>query len=394
MSGPLEGFRVIDVTAMITGPLATMILGDQGADVIKIEPPGLGDVVRYVGTARGGMSAVFALCNRNKRSLALNLREDRGRELARELVKGADVFVQNFRPGVIERLGLDESTLRAVRPDLIYVSISAYGEKGPYASRGAYDHIIQGMSGMATVQADPKSGQPAHVKNAVCDKVTAYSVAQAITAALLARERGRGGQHLKLSMLDVAISFLWPDGGTNASLLEDDVVPGPPISATYGVIDTADGHISAAAITDPQAHGAFRALGRPEMVEDPRFATIVARSQNMEALFDQLDGAVAELSTADILARFEAEDVPCGPVLALDEVVDDPQVKLNGTFVEDTHPQLGRYRQPRPPVQFSATPAELRRPTPALGEHSEEVLAGLGLAASEIADLRGNGIVG
>ena len=189
MPGPLSGYRVVDLTAMITGPFATMILGDQGADVIKIEPPGLGDVMRWIGTSKNGIAAFWALTNRSKRSVVLNLREPRARALLLELVARADVFVQNFRPGVVERLGLDEPSLRAIRPELVYVSISAFGASGPYAHKPAYDHILQGITGFAYAQADPATGRPVHVKNAICDKLTALVVAQGITAALLARER-------------------------------------------------------------------------------------------------------------------------------------------------------------------------------------------------------------
>jgi len=220
MPGPLHGYRVIECTTTITGPFASMILADQGADVIKVEAPGIGDVVRMLGTARGGMSALFALLNRSKRSVVLNLREERGRDLLRRLVAGADVFIQNFRPGVVERVGIDEPSLREVREDLIYVSISAFGTRGPYARKPGYDHIVQGIAGVAAVQRDPETGRPVHVRHTLCDKVTALTAAQGITAALLARERGEGGQHLRMNMLDASIAFLWPDGGANATILE------------------------------------------------------------------------------------------------------------------------------------------------------------------------------
>ena len=395
MAGPLDGVRIVDLTSYISGPLATMMLADQGAEVIKVEPPGLGDIMRILGTSRGGMSAIFAGHNRSKRSIVLNLREERGRELLKRLVADdADVVVQNFRPGVVERLGIDDASLRALRPDLIYVSISGFGPTGPYSGKGVFDHIIQGVSGMAYAQADPETGRPEYVRQAVCDKVTAYTVAQAITAALLARERGRGGQHVRLAMLDAALAFLAPDAMANLMILEDDVVLQPPISHAYRVSETSDGYLSVAAVTDAQAHGAFRALGRAELVEDPRFATAQARMQNLDALVDELSSGEPDVDTESALAALEAEDVPCGPVLEMPAVPRDPQVVENGSFVEGTHPQLGRIRQARPPARFERTPAEIRRPAPAFGEHTDEVLAGLGLAPAEIADLRGKGIVG
>jgi crotonobetainyl-CoA:carnitine CoA-transferase CaiB-like acyl-CoA transferase len=393
MPGPLHGYRVVDLSAMITGPFATMILGDQGADVIKIEPPGAGDVMRWLGTQKNGLSTLFALTNRSKRSIVLNLREESARELVRRLVARADVFVQNFRPGVVERLGLDEPALRALRPDLVYVSISAFGATGPYAKKPAYDHILQGLSGFASVQGDPLSGRPAHVKNAICDKLTALVVAQGITAALLARERGAGGQHLRANMLDAAIAVLWPDGGANEVLLDPSAPRQPTLAATYRVSEAADGFYDLAAVTDAQVHGLFRALGRADLASDPRFATAAARMQNLAALAAELGDGPTQKSVAEVVSALEAEDVPCGPIWSIAQVPSDPQVRANGTFVESEHPRLGRMREPRPPLGFARTPAAIARPAPALGEHSDEVLAELGLGADERARLRADGAI-
>jgi crotonobetainyl-CoA:carnitine CoA-transferase CaiB-like acyl-CoA transferase len=396
MPGPLHGYRVIDCTTTVTGPFATMILGDQGADVIKIEAPGIGDVVRLLGTSRGGISSLFALLNRSKRSVVLNLREERGRDLLRRLVAGADVFAQNFRPGVVERLGIDEPSLREVRQDLIYVSISAFGSEGPYAHKSAYDHIIQGIAGVAAVQKDPETGRPANVRHTLCDKVTGLTAAQGITAALLARERGQGGQHLRMNMLDASIAFLWPDGGANATILEEDVFLTPTLASSYRIDDAADGHYCVAALTDAQAHGLFRALGRPELCSDPRFETVAVRLQHIGELLEVLGAGSPDPRTrAEVIAALEAEDVPCGPVYrSPQEVPGDPQVAANQTFVESVHPQLGRMREPRPPLRFDRTPSAIQRPAPTHGAHTEEVLRELGLDATEIQELRGQGVLG
>ncbi len=394
MSGPLAGYRIVDLSAMITGPQATMILADQGADVIKVEPPGVGDVMRYLGTQRGGLAALFASFNRSKRSIAVDLRQAAGREIVEKLVAGADVFVQNFRPGVIERLGLDEATLRALRPELIYVSLSAFGETGPLASRPAYDHILQGMTGAAWVQPGVGAERPEYMKMTWCDKITGQTAAQAITAALLARERGHGGQHLRISMLGAALSFFWPDGMMNQTILEPDAEQQPPISVAYRFLETRDGFLSIAAITDAQWRGLFRAAGRPELCDDPRFATTADRMKHLPALLEELNDGRVEMSSQEAEERLVAEDVPCGPLLRPEEVAAHPQVVAAGILVESEHPAIGRIREPRPPTRFSVTPAAIGRPAPRLGEHTDEVLAQLGLSGTEIAEARAKGIVG
>ncbi len=392
MPGPLTGIKVVDCSAYITGPLATMLLGDQGADVLKIEPIGVGDVMRHLGTTRGGISTIFAGCNRSKRSLALNLRDERGRELLRRFVAGADVFVQNFRPGVVERLGIDEPALRQVRPDLVYVSLSAFGREGPWSGKPAFDHVVQAASGFAAVQADHESGEPRFVQNAVVDKVTALTAAQAITAALLHRGRSGEGQHVELSMLDSALHFLWPDGMSRDTLLGEGVTLRPPISQGYRMVTLKDGHLAIAALTPDQLHGIMRAVGRPEFIEDERFSTINALLTNLHEFEAETAAAALELTVAEALARFEAEDVPCAPVLAPDQATEHLQVAANASIDELEHPAMGRMRLPRPPARFSRSPAAVSRHAPSLGEHGDEALAELGLSEAERADLRAKGI--
>ena len=394
MPGPLDGYRIVDLTAMITGPLATMVLADQGAEVVKVEPPGGGDVMRYLSTMRGGMSTMFAACNRSKRSIVVNLRHESGREIVRDLAARADVFIQNFRPGVIERLGLSEPLLRARHPGLVYVSLSAFGSEGPYAHRPAYDHILQAMTGAPYVQGAAADGRPEYMRMAWCDKVTALVAAQAITAALLARERGRGGQHLRLSMLDASLAFLWPDAYVNHALLETDgVTELPPLAQTYRALELRDGFIALAVVTDAQWEGVLRATGRAELRGDPRFATVGERLAHLAELVTELEAGARGLACEELLARLTAEDVPCAPILRLEDVPHFAQIVASQTLVETRHPALGRLREPRPPVRFGATPAAITRPAPVLGEHTEEVLRELGLEPARIAALRGQGVV-
>jgi len=394
MGGPLAGVRIVDCTAYIAGPFATMVLGDQGADVVKIEPLGLGDVMRHLGTARGGISTIFAGCNRSKRSLALDLRNDRGREILHKLVKAADVFAQNFRPGVVERLGIDEPALRRLRPDLIYCSVSAFGQGGPWSRKPAFDHVIQAASGIAAVQADPATGEPRFVQNALVDKLTALTASQAITAALYHRERTGEGQHVELSMLDSAVHFLWPDGMARDTLLGDGVVLRPPLADAYRMIALKDGFAAVAAITEQQVHGIMRAVERPEFIEDERFSTANALLENLDAFRDEMAGAAAQMTVEQFVANFEREDVPCAAVVTPGEVMQHPQVVANEAVEEVEHPVLGRMRRPRPPAHFSATPAGVSRGVPTLGEHGDELLADLGLSEAERAELREQGIVG
>jgi crotonobetainyl-CoA:carnitine CoA-transferase CaiB-like acyl-CoA transferase len=392
MPGPLAGIRVVDVSAILAGPLATMMLADQGADVIKVEPPGLGDLLRLSPFRRNGMGAFFANGNRGKRSVVLDLRKPRGREVLLELVKRADVFVQNFRPGAVERLGIAEPDLRALRPDLVYVSISGYGESGPYRDRRVYDPILQALTGHVAIQQNPDVPIPDLIRHVVVDKASAYTAAQAITAALFARERGAGGQHVRIAMIDVALAFLWPDGMMAHTMVGDGVAPGPTLYEIYRLTETADGHLVYFAASDSEMHGLFRALGRPELCEDPRF-TLWERATNAAELGRILYDAFRSWPTEAILARLLEEDVPAGPVNALADVLTDPQIVHNGSVIELEHPVAGRIRQAAPAARFDRTPQAAGAPPPLHGEHTDAVLAELGWDEAARAALRAEGVI-
>lgn len=393
MPGPLDGFRIVDATQMVSGPVATMMLADQGADVIKIEPPRIGDLTRALAGRRHGMSPTFAVANRNKRSVAIDLKDRRGLETFKRIVATADVFVQNFRPGAADRMGIGEAALRAVKPDLIYVSISGFGESGPYVHKRTYDPVIQALSGLASIQGDAETGRPRMIRVIVPDKVTALTAAQAITAALLARERTGEGQHVRLAMLDAVISFMWPESMAAYTFVgRDKPITRPPNTRDL-VFQTSDGYITCGAVSDSEWEGLCRALERPQWLADERFKTPAGRVKYADARLELAAEVLRTRTSAEWLARLDAEQVPCAPILTREDLLTDPQVAANGIIVESTHPIGGPMRQPRPAARFERTPARLRKFAPALGEHTDEVLAESGIAVAEIAALRSAGVI-
>jgi crotonobetainyl-CoA:carnitine CoA-transferase CaiB-like acyl-CoA transferase len=394
MNGPLDGYRVIDLTAMVAGPLATMILADQGADVIKIEPPGGGDYTRQVSTRRRGFSASFLNNNRNKRSVCLDLKRPEGRAVLERLVAGADVFIQNFRPGVVERLGFDEASVRRFAPEIVYVSISGFGHRGSYAGKAVYDPLIQALSGLTSIQGGSDEARPRLVRTILPDKLTGITASQAITAALLARERTGRGQHVRLSMLDAVVAFLWSSDMGNQTFVGDEREQETAQSFIDLVYETADGYITVAVQSDREWLGLTRALERPEWLADPRFVTPEGRHQHVGARLELIQDVLRTRASAEWLDRLEAEGVPCVPVLRRSEMVDHPQVRESETLIEYDHPGAGRLRQARPAAEFSVTPATVRAGGPALGEHDGQVLAEIGYSEAEIGALAEAGVIG
>jgi crotonobetainyl-CoA:carnitine CoA-transferase CaiB-like acyl-CoA transferase len=393
--GPLHGIRVIDLSIALTGPYAAALMADQGAEVIKVERPGIGDIGRWVGVAVNGMSALFQSCNRGKRSIAVDAQHPEGRDLVRALARDADVVIQNFRPGVIERLGLGYEDLRAGRDDLIYVSLSGFGPTGPYAHKGAYDTVIQAYGGLGAAQADPASGEPQFIRHTAADKVTALYAAQAITAALFARERGAGGQHLQLSMLDAVVSFLWADAAGNEVLADSDQSQPSSFVQSLRPLRFVDGWGVATPTADSDFAGMCKAFG-VDGYDDPRVATIGQRVQHRELagqLIVRCYENATRMTTAEAMERLDAHKVPCGVVLSAEELLTDEHALAIGLIESSTHPTAGMLRQPRHPARFDTTPAALGGPAPMLGEHTDEVLGGLGVDAAGIARLRAAAIV-
>jgi crotonobetainyl-CoA:carnitine CoA-transferase CaiB-like acyl-CoA transferase len=372
-----------------------MMLADQGADVIKVEQPGCGDGVRAMGVSRSGISPLFATSNRSKRSIVIDLKADRGIELLKQLTATADVFVQNFRPGTVDRLGIDEAKMREVKPDLIYVSINGVGEIGPYAHKRVYDPVIQALSGLASIQGDRATGRPRMVRTIVSDKVTAVTAAQAMTAALLARERTGKGQHVQLAMLDAVVSFLWPEGMASHTFISDDESEPSPGDAPVRdlVFETADGYITAGAVSDREWAGLARAVGHEEWIDDPRFCSGDARVANWDERLEVTEEAFRSDSTAAWIERLDAEQVPCAPILGKEDLLTDPQILANRLIVESEHPVVGRMRETRPAARFEQTPVSIQRPAPTLGQDTDEVLRELGLAETEISMLRESDVV-
>jgi crotonobetainyl-CoA:carnitine CoA-transferase CaiB-like acyl-CoA transferase len=380
MPGPLSGVRVLDLTGVVSGPFATMFLADQGADVIKIEPIG-GDITRRSRASidkNGEFSALFISSNRGKRSLSIDVKSEAGREVLAKLVAQADVLVQNFRPGTMERLGLGADELRQRHPRLIYVSISGVGETGPYVKKRVYDPIIQGLSGFADIQSQPVTNRPQMIRTIVCDKTTAVMTAQAVAAALYAREKTGKGDHIKVAMLDVMISYLWPEGMSQYTVVGAEAAAGDPNDRPDLVFKTSDGYITAGTISDSEWQGFCKATRDPELANDPRFATPGARSVNATARINKMQEYIAQHSTAEWLERLDAADVPCAPILRRGEIIHNEQVVARGIITEFDQPTVGRVRQPKPAARFELNESAIGGPAPRIGEHSREVLAQLG----------------
>ncbi len=393
MAGPLDGFRIVDVTQMVSGPMATMILADQGADVIKVEPPGSGDLTRALAASKRAMSPMFAVINRNKKSIVIDLKKPRGVGLLKDLVRGADLFVQNFRPGAAERMGIGYEALAAVNPELVYVSISGFGERGPYIHKRVYDPVVQALSGLAAIQADQATGRPRMMRLIVPDKVTALTAAQAMTAALLGRERTHKGQHLKLAMLDAVVAFQWPEGMTAYTFRSSE----PPAVVRQTVRDlvyqTADGYITVGAVSEVEWQALARAIGHPEWLDDPRFSTPAARVRHTEDRLELTAQALKEKPSAEWIKRFDAAQVPCAPILSRADILTDPQIAANELIVEVEHPAVGVMRQPRPAARFDGASTKIRSAAPVLGEHTDQVLRDAGFDASAIKRLRAADVI-
>ena len=394
MSGPLNGIRIIEVTSMLTGPWATSILGDQGADVIKVEVPGVGDHTRSAGADRGGLPVNFLNINRSKRSLTLNLKNQQGVSILKRLAATADVFVQNFRPGVVERLGIGEPDIRKVSPKVIYMSMSGWGEHGPLAQKPVYDPVIQALSGLTTIQAGSDDARPRLIRTILPDKLTAVVASQAITAALLTRERTGKGQHVRLSMLDAVLNFLWASDMGGQTYVDDPVSNQAAASFIDLIYETKDGYMTVSTMGNKEWLALSRAFERPDLLKDPRFKTPQLRDQNVNERLALVQAELKTKTTAKWLEIFEKEEVPAAPALTRQEMIEHPQVTASEILVEYDHPVAGRLRQTRTAARFEGTPPGPPQGAPRLGEHNTQILMELGLSEDEIIELSQSGVVG
>lgn len=379
----LTGVKVLDLTSMVSGPVAAMMLADQGADVIKVEPT-TGEQMRHIGPTVNKVTAAFFSCNRGKRSIGVDLKSEGGKKILFDLVADADVLIQNFRPGAMDRMGFGEPALRAFNPRLIYVSISGFGEEGPYAHKRVYDPVIQALSCATDIQADRATGQPQMFRIIIADKVTAITAAQAVSTALYAREKSGEGQHVRLSMLDAMLSLFWPEGMAGLTYADQEFDVRKYQGAMDLIYETQDRFITAGAISDNEWEGMCRALNREDLIDHPNFKTAQGRFTHNSERKEITAEEIKKWSSDEILARFDQEGVPCAPIIDRSELLDHEQVLANGSVDRLHFAEFGEVRQARHPARFDKTPTSVARPAPRLGEHGREVLAALGYDAAAI----------
>ncbi|MFH0983615.1 MAG: CaiB/BaiF CoA-transferase family protein [Planctomycetota bacterium] len=394
---PLSGIRVLDLSRILAGPWCTMMLGDLGADVIKVERPGTGDDTRTWGPPfAGGESAYYLCCNRNKKSIVIDLQNPRGTEVVKELARVCDVLVENFTPGLTKRFGLDYETLCELNPRLVYCSITAYGQDGPYRDRPGYDMVLSAVGGLMWITG-PQGGEPCKVGVAITDVVTGVHASGAITAALLWRERSGRGQYIDASLLDVQVACL-------ANIASNYLVAGKEATRwgtahesiiPYQVFRTKDYPI-AVAVANQKLWAKFcELIERKQWIDDPRFQSNPKRVENREVLLPLVAEVIAQKTCDEWVELLVAASIPCGPVNNMQRLFADPQVLHRGMLAEVPHPTIGTLRLAGIPIKYSETPASIRRPPPRLGEYTDEVLTDvLGYGSEQIEALRRQGVMG
>ena len=380
MSGPLEGYRVVELTSTVSGPFAGMMLADQGADVVKVEPPGIGDLARFMGTTRSGMAAMFSVLNRNKRSVVLDFKEAKDFEILKNLLATADVLIENYRPGVVKKLGLDYESIKKINSNIIYTSISGYGQSGPYINRRVYDPLIQATAGAAASQ---DSENPEYYKTIVFDKVTGLTAAQSISTALLHRERTGEGQYLPISMLDSALYYIWPDVMWSKTLLGEGIDYKPDLFESFPLFKAKDKPISVIVVADSDFQRFCEVIGC-KLYEEEKYATFEQRVLNKETLIPEIEKYLEDKEADALCEELDKMGIPVASINQLDEIHKDPQVIEQGSLVEVEHPLAGKMRMPKPPFNFFNQNDFPKSHAPILGQHNREVLSELGVEEKEL----------
>lgn len=387
--GPLKGIKVIDMTTVLMGPYATQMLGDYGADIIKVESPD-GDVTRQIGPTRHpGMGPVFLNTNRNKRSICLDLKKPAGREAVLRLIRDADVLVYNVRPQAMARLNLGYDVVSQINPRLIYAGVFGFGQDGPYAAKPAYDDLIQGATALPALMAQTADGVPRYVPNALVDRIVGLTAVGAICASLVDRNATGRGQRVDIPMFETMAGFVMGDhmGGLTYEPPLDKGGYARHLSPDRRPYKTADGYICVIVYNDKQWQNFFDATGRDDLRSNPKFATFAGRAGNIDVVYAELARILETKTTAEWSAILEKADVPVMPMHDLESLLGDPHIVATNFFPVVEHPTEGRIRSMRPSARFSETPVETRRLAPRLGEHSAELLGEAGFSPDEIAAL-------
>ena len=388
---PLEGVTILEFSTMITASFAAMQMCEQGARVIKVEPLNAGDPLRYIGATKGGISSLFANCNRGKEAIRVDIKTEAGQALIREMVPEIDVVIHNFRPGVMDKLGLGSDDLRSLNPRLIYTAISGFGNVGPKSSSPAYDPIIQAQSGITATQGKE---EPAFFRTLICDKITAYTACQAVTSALYFREKIGEGQHIDLSMLDAGLFFIFPDGFQNHTLLDEDVAPQPLlIDLLYELTVTKDGAVTISAGTADQQMRSLIAMGMEHLLADERFDDMQKLLTNIDVFKSLVAGEYLKYTTDEVIAKMAEADVPCARFLDRDEVLAQEQLQANGSVDVINHPLMGSMRVVKSPPRFGGEVLEPGSPSPDHGQHTRQVLASFSVGETRIEKMFGDGVV-
>ncbi len=392
MPGALDGIRVLDLTSVVLGPLATQTMGDMGADIVKIEGPA-GDTTRYTGPKRSAdMSALYMGLNRNKRSIVLDLKQGAAKDALWRLIDTADVFLHSVRPQAMERLGFGAEAVCTRNPRIVYAGIHGFRMEGPYAGRPAYDDVIQGLSGSTDLMAR-LVGEPRYMPTIMADKTCGLVTVNAVLAALLEREKSGEGQFVEIPMFETMVAFNMADHIFGYAF---DPPEGPMgysrvLTPSRRPYKTADGFICLLAYTDNQWVRFWKEVGRPELKDDPRFDSLASRAENIEAVYSLAADFIAMRSTAEWLETLPGLEIPCGEIVELENIPNDPHLQAVGFFRSEIHPTEGNITLPDTPVQFSRTPASIGRLQPKLGEHSIEILREVGLGEDEIKDMLASG---